>query len=232
MGDSAEFEKLGALEARLTAAFERIAKGVEARAAVPDIDAALTDAQARVAEAEAKAADLANALEAREGELADLRDALTAAEEKAAAEAEKTAGLQAEIEAAKAQTPSDAAALQARVDRARAERDAAIAARDAAEDRADELSQGGKLSPDERVMALRGEMRRLRNTVDKMSADLDALRSGELSGVEGVNEILQAQVKALKEARRAEAAELERIVALLSGGGSGPTTTTEGAKHA
>lgn len=242
MGDSAEFEKLAALEARLSAAFERIAKGVEARGAVPDIDAALADAQARVTEAEARADDLSQSLAARDSELTDLRTELKAAQdgaagtsEKSAADAARIAELEAELDTARAkpaEPDNDVAALRARVDRARAERDAALAARDAAEDRADELSQGGKLDPGERVMALRGEMRRLRNAVDRMSEELDTLRKGDAASADGINDILQAQVNALKEVRRAEAAELERIIALLSSDSANGDSTTEGAKHA
>jgi hypothetical protein len=72
---------------------------------------------------------------------------------------------------------ADLAVLKRRVERARAERDAAIEARDSAQDLADELSEAGGATPDERVLALRAELRGLRATVDQLSSGLDELRS-------------------------------------------------------
>jgi outer membrane murein-binding lipoprotein Lpp len=63
------------------------------------------------------------------------------------------------------------------VERARAERDAAIEARDRAQDLADELSEAAGALPDDRVLALRSELRGLRATVDQLSSGLDELRS-------------------------------------------------------
>jgi chromosome segregation ATPase len=262
MGDSAEFEKLSALEARLREAIERIARGVEGRAAAPDISGALEQAQARVTRAEeardaaeaaleaAKSAgeQAAKALRERvavvEGDLVkarareadaktradDLQDRLTAREADAREHAEARARLEtrvAELEAelAKVSAMPDQSAeiahLERRVKRARAERDAMVAARDAAQDAADELAETMGVEPDQRVVALRGEVRRLKALVDQMSTELDGLRNAQgPRGVEGVNRALEAQVAALTEARRAEAAELDRILGELAGTGA------------
>jgi phage tail sheath gpL-like len=102
------------------------------------------------------------------------------------------------------------------VDRARAERDAAIEARDTAQDLADELSEAGDATPDQRVLALRAELRGLRATVDQVSAGLDELRSvANGDGGDAINRVLEAQVAALTQARKAEAAELGRILSDL-----------------
>jgi hypothetical protein len=107
------------------------------------------------------------------------------------------------------------AVLKRRVERARADRDAAIEARDSAQDLADELSEAGAATPEDRVLALRAELRGLRATVDQMSSGLDELRSVANGDGDGVNRVLEAQVAALTEARKAEAAELGRILSDL-----------------
>jgi multidrug efflux pump subunit AcrA (membrane-fusion protein) len=106
--------------------------------------------------------------------------------------------------------------LRRRVERARAERDAAIEARDSAQDLADELSEAAGALPEDRVLALRAELRGLRATVDQLSSGLDELRSvAKGDGVDGINRVLEAQVAALTQARKAEAAELGRILSDL-----------------
>lgn len=88
MGDSAEFEKLTMLEARLAAALDKIAAGIGARgtgAAVgmvdpPETSAAMEDALARADAAEADKAALAEQVTALEGRLQEATDALAEAE--------------------------------------------------------------------------------------------------------------------------------------------------------
>jgi hypothetical protein len=65
----------------------------------------------------------------------------------------------------------------------------------------------------------------MQDVIDAMSAEMNALRAGA-GDAEGLNRGLEAQVAALTEARRAEAAELDRIVRQLAPG------EAEGAGHA
>jgi chromosome segregation ATPase len=275
MGDSAEFEKLSALESRLAAALDRISRGVAERGAasggtVPDEAASRAEAaEAARDEAEARAADLAERVAALESRLGETQEALAAAEAKLAepaasleadtariadleknltareaALAEVTSArdaLQKRVEAledsAKAAAAEDGCidelerelgVLKRRVERARKERDEAREGRDAAQDLADELAEAPGAEPDARILALRAELRRLRGVVDELSRGLDALRSGG-GGGETLNAALEAQVAALTEARRAEAAELDRILADL---GAADGAGQEGTEHA
>jgi chromosome segregation ATPase len=251
MSDSEEFEKLGALEARLAAAMDRIAKGLAARSGETGGDARVLAAETAAREAEARASELSERVSALEARLSEAQEALARAESKLAEsssadeaalekaraelaerEAERDAALAAqkalesrvaELEATAAVAPEPAdpaelAVLKRRVERARAERDEAIEARDRAQDTADELAEAAGAAPDERVLALRSELRGLRGAVDRMSSGLDELRSvamGAGDGAEGINRVLEAQVAALTEARKAEAAELGRILSEL-----------------
>jgi chromosome segregation ATPase len=265
MGDSAEFEKLTALETRLAAALDRIAKGLAAQGvAVGDAGASaalraqVEAAETARAEAEARAGDLAARVAALEGRLGDAQEALAAAEahasrmatledslaardariaEMTAAQAELEARI-AGLETSAVETGGDAARLEEleheagilrrRVERARQERDEMRAARDAAQDLADELSEGSGAEPEPRILALRGEVRRLQSVIDDMSQGLDTLRAAASGGGDGVDSVLAAQVAALTEARRAEAAELGRILADLGANG----TARQEADHA
>ena len=252
MSDSEEFEKLGALEARLAAAMDRIAKGLATRGAEAGGAARAQAAETAAREAEARASKLSERVSALESRLSEAQAALGEAERKLAEaqaapdedavetlraelaerKAERDAAISArqalearvaELEAAAAQAaeaadPAELAVLKRRVDRARAERDEAIEARDRAQDTADELAEAAGATPDERVLALRSELRGLRGAVDRMSSGLDELRSvamGSGDGADGINRVLEAQVAALTEARKAEAAELGRILSEL-----------------
>jgi colicin import membrane protein len=278
MGDSAEFEKLSALETRLASALDRIAKRIAVRDVAGEAvagDAALDAeksradaAEAAKAEAEARARELADrvaALEARLGEaqeaqaaaeaklaeppvsneadvarIADLEERLSAREAdladltsardalaKRVEELEEAAQAQADEQGRAEELDREIAVLKRRVERARQERDEARTARDTAQDLADELAETGGSEPDDRVLALRGELRRLQAAVDEMSRGLDALRSGGDDA--DINEALAAQVAALTEARRAEAAELDRILSDL---GANDEAAQGGAGHA
>ncbi|MDG4650010.1 hypothetical protein P6F26_16305, partial [Roseibacterium sp. SDUM158017] len=172
---------------------------------------------ARMAELEetlaARAAELSEAKAAREA-----LDARVADLEAAAAEISGEAGRAEELE-------RENAILKRRVERAREERDAAMEARDAAQDAADELSAASRDDPEPRIAELRAELRRMQAVVDGMSGMMDELRAAAAAGgdAEAVNRGLQAQVAALTEARRSEAAELDRIVTeLAAASGQGP----------
>jgi chromosome segregation ATPase len=278
MGDSAEFEKLSALETRLASALDRIAKRIAVRDVAGEVvagDAALDAersradaAEAAKAEAEARARELADRVAALEARLGEAQEAQAAAEAKLAeppvsneADVARIADLEGRLsareadladltsardalvkrveeleEAAQAQSEErgradeldrEIAVLKRRVERARQERDEARTARDAAQDLADELAEAGGSEPDDRVLALRGELRRLQAAVDELSRGLDALRSGTDDA--DINEALAAQVAALTEARRAEAAELNRILSDL---GANDEAAQGGAGHA
>lgn len=243
MGDSAEFQKLSALEARLAAALERISRGLAERqdAADPGAESErAAEIAAMRAAAETQARSHQEAMASLQDELRIAQGASTEASERIAELEEVIAGLQAERDAAKAaeaaaasriaeleqsasETDEDAASkaelereitiLKRRVERARTERDEALAARDAARDAAEELAASGGGDAD--APALRAELRGLQATLDALSSELAGLRSGA-GGAEGINRALEAQVTALLEARSAEAAELVRIAEGLS----------------
>ncbi len=83
MGDSAEFEKLTELEARLTAALDRISAGLGSQRApqAPGAeDGTLAEAQEARAEAETRAAEMTERVDALEARLAETQDALADAQ--------------------------------------------------------------------------------------------------------------------------------------------------------
>lgn len=83
MGDSAEFEKLTELEARLTAALDRISAGLGSQRApqAPGVEGgALAEAQEARAEAEIRAAEMTERVDALEARLAETQDALADAQ--------------------------------------------------------------------------------------------------------------------------------------------------------
>jgi hypothetical protein len=253
MGDSAEFEKLGALEARLAAAIDRIAKR-HGTARGGDGGAATEDAEAARAEAaEARAAELAQRV-ARSRRAWPKRRTRSEPAEKTLAEAPPAADtaeldrLRADLaarEAEKAEAVAAQAALQARV----AELEAAAAAEPhrrrrcgcragraaapggarprrtrrghrgarQAQDLADELSEAGAATPRRPRPRAPGGTARAPATVDQLSSGLDELRSvAKGDGMDdAINRVLEAQVAALTQARKAEAAELGRILSDL-----------------
>ena len=90
MSDGAEHETLTMLEARLAAALDKIAKGLDARGdAAPALDdpgmtsGAFEDAETRAATAEAEAADAQARVSALEAQLAETQESLAAAEAEA-----------------------------------------------------------------------------------------------------------------------------------------------------
>jgi hypothetical protein len=261
MGDSAEFEKLGALEARLAAAIDRIAKGMAARGGDGGDGAATEDAVARKPprprqDAEARAAELAQRVAALEARLAETQDALGAAEKTSLAEAPPAADHRGtrppprrsrRAGGRESRGGRGQAALQARVaelgGRRRSRRytegrrrcgcracrsEAAGGTRPRRTRRghrgARQPPRTSPMScrrpparlPEDRVLALRPSCAGSATTVDQMSSGLDELRSvANGDGMDGVNRVLEAQVAALTQARKAEAAELGRILSDL-----------------
>ncbi|AHM04808.1 hypothetical protein roselon_02487 [Roseibacterium elongatum DSM 19469] len=203
MGDSAEFEKLSALEGRLAAALDRVAEGVgRLRADAAGRDGATDALQARAeaaeadrAEAEAQAAEMTERVAALEARLSEAQEALNTAEAardappddrsdedlaKAMAEAE-TARTEAErLSADLAALTQERDDLAARLDQAeRAVTEADAARKDAAESLAAELS-----AATDATQTARAEAERL---------------SGELAEATAAREALQAQIAALQD---------------------------------
>lgn len=234
MGDTAEFEKLNTLEARLAAALDRIATGLGERLAQapledPGLSAASFDdllmraetAEARVATleaqiaglvdpaaAEAAAQEAAATIAARDAEIARLQDSL-AAQPAAAPEADPAI---AEELAAKTARIAD---LEARVARFKSERDAAIAAQEEARDIAEELQAAAGHHPEERAMTLRAEIKELQVINDRLIKNINRLRGENATDPGVLNKTLVVELDALRAQRASEAAELERILADL-----------------
>ena len=244
MGETAEFEKLNTLEARLAAALDRIATGLGDAMGKPPLEdpslssAAFEDAviraeraEARIAELEAEMAGLidpaqaqaaadaaAETIAAREGEIAQLQASL-------AAQAPAPAQGMAEELAAKTAKIAD---LEARVARFKGERDAAIAAQEEARDIAEELQAAAGHYPDERAMALRAEIKELQVINERLIKNINRLRGENATDPAVLNKTLVVELDALRAQRASEAAELERILADLDPAAMG-TDPGEGA---
>lgn len=231
MGETAEFEKLNTLEARLAAALDRIATGL-GEAMVPVVledpglsSAAFEDAllraeaaEARIAQLEAQMAGLidpaqaqaaaqaaADTIAAHEAEIARLQASL-ATQEPAADH-----GIAEEL-AAKTAKIAD---LEARVARFKGERDAAIAAQEEARDIAEELQAAAGHHPEERAMTLRAEIKELQVINDRLIKNLNRMRGENATDPAVLNKTLVVELDALRAQRASEAAELERILADL-----------------
>lgn len=234
MGETAEFEKLNTLEARLAAALDRIASGLgEALAQAPLEDpgqssASFEDALIRAETAEARIAQLeaqmtglidpaqadaaaqaaAATIAAREAEIARLQDSLAAQ----AAPPPAADGGMAEELAAKTARIAD---LEARLARLRTERDAAIAAQEEARDIAEELQAAAGHHPEERAMTLRAEIKELQVINDRLIKNINRLRGENATDPSVLNKTLVVELDALRAMRASEAAELGRILADL-----------------
>ena len=241
MGETAEFEKLNTLEARLAAALDRIAQGLGAATADvamadPGFTSAALDealiraqtAQTRVAELEAQLAKVTATADAAgsASEMADLRaerDRLAAAlaENQAAHRQERDAAAQ----SLAAQT-ADIARLQAALTEAKAQEtvtataSAGSAAAHSAERelaaahaRADELEAQNR--------SLRSEIKALQALNERMIDSLAALRAAQPASDDGVNPTILAELEALRGLRASEAAELDRILADLDRAAAG-----------
>lgn len=243
MGDNAEFEKLSVLEARLAAALERISTGVGALSVQTQMplddpgltSAAMEEAQMRADSAEARVAELeaelAQAVPVVEGPdpadvaaLLEERDAL-------AGQVETLAGRVAELEA-EAAAPVAASApadddtveilrvrvtdLESRVQRLRAEKSELIDERDDARDIAEELQVSSGMTPDARIMGLRGELHEMRVINERLMKNINRLRGENATDPGVLNKALTVELAAMTAARASEAAELDRILSDLS----------------
>lgn len=239
MGDNAEFEKLSVLEARLAAALERISTGVGALSVQTQMplddpgltSAAMEEAQMRADSAEARVAELeaelAQAVPVVEGPdpadvaaLLEERDAL-------AGQVETLAGRVAELEAeAAASAPADddtveilrvrVTDLESRVQRLRAEKSELIDERDDARDIAEELQVSSGMTPDARIMGLRGELHEMRVINERLMKNINRLRGENATDPGVLNKALTVELAAMTAARASEAAELDRILSDLS----------------
>jgi DNA repair exonuclease SbcCD ATPase subunit len=243
MGETAEFEKLNTLEARLAAALDRIAAGLGS--AMPAValedpglsSASLEDAMIRAETAEARVAALeaqmtglldaakaaAQALTARDAEIAQLQASLAAQTPAAAAVDDDDAKAQAAAEAAAQLAAQTAriADLETRLARLRSERDAALAAQEEARDIAEELQAAAGHHPDDRAMALRAEIKELQVINDRLIKNINRLRGENASDPSVLNKTLVVELDALRAQRASEAAELERILADLDQAATG-----------
>ncbi|MEX3015833.1 hypothetical protein [Gymnodinialimonas hymeniacidonis] len=127
MGDSAEFEKLTELEARLATALDRIAAGQAAMAggvAATPFDTGAADAARE--EAEARASELSERVNMLEAQLAETQDALSeTTEDLTRAKAERDEAMA--MATTPAEMPEDSSDIEARLAEAEAARDAAQA---------------------------------------------------------------------------------------------------------
>ncbi|MCU4654767.1 hypothetical protein N8I71_18160 [Roseibacterium sp. SDUM158016] len=238
-----------ALAAAEAARDEAEARARDLALRVEALEARLAETQDALGGAEAKLAESGSAADAGAGRIAELEEHLAAREAQISALTEARDALEArvaDLQKAAEETPGDGeriaelehenGLLKRRVERAREERAEALAARDAAQDLAEELGETSGLEPDARALALRAEVRRLKRVVDEMSQGLDEMRAGTTMVADGeagtngqgaLTRALEAQVAALTEARRAEAAELDRILAELTEG-EGPSQEEAG----
>lgn len=231
MGETAEFEKLNTLEARLAAALDRIATGL-GEAMVPAVledpglsSAAFEDALLRAEAAEARIAQL----EAQMAGLIDPAQAQAAAQAAAdtiAAHEAEIARLQANLATQEpaadhgmaeelAAKTAKIADLEARVARFKGERDAAITAQEEARDIAEELQAAAGHHPEERAMTLRAEIKELQVINDRLIKNLNRMRGENATDPAVLNKTLVVELDALRAQRASEAAELERILADL-----------------
>lgn len=230
-------DRVAALEARLAEAQDALGAaeagggGDTSEADNSADEAALAALKAERDAAIAKATDLEEALadlrvdaEAEKAhrvrETADLRMALAAAQTAAQAAAKDAtpsadAPVDADADARIEKLEADATVMRNRIIRLRAERADLRAQRDAAQDTADELAEAAGAEPEARVIAMRGELRRLALLVDAQAVDLDQLKQGPDGSV--LARVAERQLIAMKELRRSEAAELARILAEIEG---------------
>ena len=214
MSDSAEFEKLTMLEARLAAALDRIASGLatgatgQARIDDPGLtSAALEDAQARADTAENTAAQWAERAGMLEAELAEAQAALTAAR------------------------AGDDAPDTSEVDGLRTEADGLRTERDALEQRVDALEAARQADRDEanRTIAARDE--EIASLKSRLSDAMAQASSGSEEDDEDRGDaalssedlhVLQMRIKRLKRQRAMARSERDRVLGKLDELDRGP----------
>jgi len=229
MGETAEFEKLNTLEARLAAALDRIASGLgETVAGValqdPGISlAAMEEAVIRAQTAEARLAELEARLSAAQAPAMD-PSALSAEQDSARAQlAAQDAAHQAyrdETTRALAARDADLARLEAALAQAQADAQALAAAQAQELEQALAQAQAQTDAPpveDEggQVMAMRAEIQDLQQINARLVKNLNRLRGDAAADPGVLNKTLVVELDALRALRASEAAELERILADL-----------------
>jgi hypothetical protein len=138
-----------------------------------------------------------------------MQKALEAAE---AAKAAAEAAAEAEPEAEPEDMEKALAVMGRRVERARIERDQARAACDAATDALDELKEATGADVDERILALRRQLRLMRGRAEDLAAQVSLLQSGAGVDASVLDQGLLAEVETLRQLRETDAAELDRII--------------------
>ncbi|MBF9046730.1 hypothetical protein LSUCC0031_06340 [Rhodobacterales bacterium LSUCC0031] len=246
MGETAEFEKLNTLEARLAAALDRIAAGIGTMPAHPPLEdpglssAAAEDALIRAEAAEARMA----ALEAQMAGMIDAAEAVAAAQAAAAtlaardAEIARLHAMIAQSDSAPATMATDTAehaariaALESTLATLSQDRDAALAAARAAQDEMARLHTQQAALPEGGGADLRAEIASLLSSNAQLVETIAKLRR-EGAGDPSLREAsLAAELDALRTLRSSEAAELHRILADLEGGMSA-SAATQGGAHA
>jgi hypothetical protein len=175
---------------------------------VAERDAALGRVAALEAAREADRDESHRIIAARDAEIEELRTAIAASEP---SDAEDGA------EALRAQI----ADLEGKVARLRAERAEAYAERDEARDIAEELQAASGVTPDDRAMALRAEVQELRVINERLTKNIERMRSENATDPKILNKALVVELDALKAIRASEAAELSRILSDLEQGATG-----------
>ena len=223
---------------RAEAAEARVA---ELEAAIAAQTAIAPDAGDDLAQYEAELAAAAHALEARDATIAALQADLAAARDAAQQAAQTPTPTPApdpqpdpQPDPALGEMSARIADLEGRVARLRAERAEAIAERDEARDIAEELQAGGGMDPDDRAMALRAELQELRTINERLTKNVNRLRSQRGDDPRVLNKALVVELDAIKAARASEAAELDRILADLGLADTRvrPAASTTGRDHA
>jgi len=177
---------------------------------VAERDAALERVAALEAAREADRDEAQRSLSARDAEIEELRRTRDAATAGAGTDTDEAEALRAQV-----------ADLEGKVARLRAERAEAYAERDEARDIAEELQAASGMSPDDRAMALRAEVEELRIINQRLTKNIDRLRSEKASDPKVLNKALVVELDALKAIRASEAAELSRILSDLEQGETG-----------
>lgn len=219
---------------RAEAAEARVA---ELEATIAAQTATAPDAGDDLAQYEAELAAAAHALEARDATIAALQADLAAARDAAQQAAQTptpTPAPDPQPDPALGEMSARIADLEGRVARLRAERAEAIAERDEARDIAEELQAGGGMDPDDRAMALRAELQELRTINERLTKNVNRLRSQRGDDPRVLNKALVVELDAIKAARASEAAELDRILADLGLADTRvrPAASTTGGDHA
>ncbi|MBL4628670.1 MAG: hypothetical protein JKY00_11675, partial [Roseicyclus sp.] len=221
MNDSADFEKLTEMEARLARALDRIASGLAARQApnvalLPDTGAGASDqpadhpeVEAARQEAEARAAEMAERVTALESRLAETQDALSEAQGEVTAlraevadtvdavpgsDAAALAALEQRLAAAEASRGAAQAELAAHAEQL-AEKDAALAELQAALDAAQVVDKPGAepgAEPDAEPEDMEKALAVMGRRVERARAERDQARTACDTATDVADELREA----------------------------------------